>query len=434
MSLLSPSTLSSENTVTPTKKRLLILGATGSVGESTLDVVRQHPDRFQVSVLTANKNYQGLWQHCLEFVPEQIVLVDEQAAQAFRQLLQTHQPHSLNNLQVLSGQQALIEVAKASNNDYVMAAIVGAAGLPATLAAAQVGKRILLANKEALVMSGQLLMEAVQHNAAELLPIDSEHNAVFQCLPIHAQRPEIESKSKNQIRRVILTASGGPFWEQDKASFKNISPEQACKHPKWDMGRKISVDSATLMNKGLEVIEACLLFHLKPEQVEVIIHPQSIVHSMVEYIDGSIIAQLANPDMKIPIAYGLAWPERISTGVDFLDLIKTEHLTFANPDVDKFPCLALAYRALSLGPWAITALNAANEVAVHAFLDKRLTFDNIPSVIEQVLDNMMSANLENNLGSIEASDFNNSLLSLEAILKVDEQARNLANTLLKQIC
>lgn len=404
------------------KKRLLILGATGSVGESTLDVIRQHPQRFEVSVLTANKNYELLWQQCLEFLPKQVVLVDEQAAHAFKQKLQKLQPECLTHLEVLSGAQALLEVAQSANNDSVMAAIVGAAGLPATIAAAQAGKRILLANKESLVMSGQLFMEALRLSGAQLLPIDSEHNAVFQCLPINAQRPEIESQAKHEIKRIILTASGGPFWERDAASFKNISPDEACKHPKWEMGRKISVDSATLMNKGLEVIEACLLFNLKPEQVEVIIHPQSIVHSMVEYIDGSIIAQLANPDMKIPIAYGLSWPERIATGVDFLDLVKTETLSFAKPDLEKFPCLALAYRALHLGPWAMTSLNAANEVAVCAFLEGRLSFDNISRIIEQVLT-QVEAEMKN--------ESNTHLKTLEAILELDKRARKIAENLLE---
>jgi 1-deoxy-D-xylulose-5-phosphate reductoisomerase len=398
------------------KSKVLILGATGSVGESTLDVLRQHSNRFEVVALTANKNYQLLLKQCLEFRPQQVVLVDEQAAQDFKKSILKQSPELAASLKVRSGKQALLDIAKDSTSDVVMAAIVGAAGLAATFAAAQAGKRILLANKESLVMSGKLFMEAVQSSGAQLLPIDSEHNAIFQCLPIANQKPEIQALAHPEIKRIILTASGGPFWERDQASFASISPDEACKHPKWEMGRKISVDSATLMNKGLEVIEACLLFDLKPEQVEVIIHPQSIVHSMVEYIDGSVIAQMANPDMKIPIAYGLSWPERIDSGVNFLDLVQIEQLSFYKPDLNKFPCLALAYQALSVGPSAMVTLNAANEIAVQAFLDGTLTFEGIPKVIEQTLNVIIERKLP----------------SLESVFALDSEVREIAaNELLK---
>ncbi len=372
---------------------LLILGSTGSIGVSTLDIVRQYPERFQVLSLSANKNHDLLWRQCLEFKPKQVAIVDSGAAAAFQERWQKDKPEYLNELEIKKGADALVELASEAKVDSVMAAIVGSAGLEASITAARLGKRILLANKESLVMAGELFKEALDEGQAELLPIDSEHNAIFQCLPISRKKPEIDASSVKSIKRVILTASGGPFWQRDKGTFDEITPEQACAHPKWDMGRKISVDSATLMNKGLEVIEACLLFGLPPEQVEVIIHPQSIVHSMVEYIDGSVIAELANPDMKIPIAYGMAWPERVASGVDFLDLVKERELTFAKPDMDKFPCLALAYRAASTGQYAVTALNAANEIAVEAFLDGTLSFNDIPKLIEHVLEDVGECDL-----------------------------------------
>lgn len=411
------------------KQQLVILGATGSVGISTLDVVRQHPERFQVYALSAYKNTALLFQQCLEFRPAVVVIVDTEAAQVFKKHTKEWQENKnssskldtvfFKKLIVLTGAQALVDVVKHEEVELVMAAIVGAAGLPATLAAAQAGKRILLANKEALVMSGNLLMAAVKLSGAQLLPIDSEHNAVFQCLcfPKTELHPTLTIKQKAEIRKVILTASGGPFLNRSSASFVDIKPEEACKHPKWDMGRKISVDSATLMNKGLEVIEACLLFDLKPEQVEVLVHPQSVVHSMVEYIDGSVIAQLANPDMKIPIAYGLAWPQRIESGVAFLDLLKEQPLEFYQPDMQKFPCLALAYKALAMGASAITVLNAANEVAVAAFLEQHLAFTEIPVLIEKVLDNFVMKQAE----------------TLDAILDQDLQARALARRYLLEI-
>jgi len=399
------------------KCSLLVLGATGSIGLSTLDIVRQYPDRFLVHSLTANRNIEQLWQQCLEFSPRQVVIVDDVAAQEFKLRWQNEKPDGLINLQILSGEQALVEVAQSEDNDCVMAAIVGAAGLAPTLAAANIGKRILLANKESLVMAGSLFMKAIKTSGAELLPIDSEHNAIFQCLPIHSQQPKVDQDALKTIKRIILTASGGPFLEREIESFATITPDQACQHPKWKMGRKISVDSATLMNKGLEVIEACLLFDLPPEQVEVIIHPQSIVHSMVEYIDASVIAELANPDMKIPIAYGLAWPERIASGVDFLDLVKEQTLSFTAPDLQKFPCLALAYGALKQGPCAIAALNAANEIAVESFLEKYLAFNEIPHVIEHVLALVQETTLEN----------------LADVTEVDNRARRLATKYIADI-
>jgi len=411
------------------KQQLLVLGATGSVGISTLDVVRQHPDRFQVYALTAHKNADLLFQQCLEFKPAVVVLVDAKAAQVFKDKVKTGQEKNNKNssrdgdfladLKVLSGAEALVEVVKVPDVNIVMAAIVGAAGLPATLAAAQAGKRILLANKEALVMSGNLLMAAVKTSGAQLLPIDSEHNAVFQCLGFSKtdSQPNLSIEQKAEIKRVILTASGGPFLNRSCDTFVDIQPEEACKHPKWDMGKKISVDSATLMNKGLEIVEACLLFDLKPEQVEVLVHPQSVVHSMVEYIDGSVIAQLANPDMKIPIAYGLSWPQRIHSGVNFLDLLKEQPLEFFEPDVKKFPCLRLAYKALAMGSSAVTVLNAVNEVAVAAFLEKQLAFTGISLLIEKVLDNFAMTQAE----------------TLEEILAQDQQARILAQQFLIEI-
>lgn len=397
--------------------KLSILGSTGSVGESTLDIVRQHPSRWRVHSLSAYQNIDLLWKQCLEFLPEQVVVVNNKAAQLFIDKWKKEQPSRLSGLDILQGTEGLVEIARSAQNNVVMASIVGAAGLPASLAAAESGKRILLANKESLVMSGDLFMKTVKKHDAELLPIDSEHNAIFQCL---ASNRGDAGGHKSEIKKIMLTASGGPFLDYEKSSLSEVSPEQACKHPKWDMGRKISVDSASLMNKGLEIIEACLLFDLKPEQVEVLIHPESIVHSMVEYCDGSVIAQMANPDMKIPIAYGLAWPKRIATGVASLDLLKIGDLHFLAPDSDKFPCLALAYRALASGASAINALNAANEVAVEAFLNKQIKFTAIPEVIALVLDQF-------------DADATQEMSSLEDVLDVNRKARCLAETLVQKI-
>ena len=313
-----------------------ILGSTGSVGENTLDVITQH-QRYRVHALTAYDSVQKMYQQSLRFKPNYAVLVDEQAADQLSTLLKN------SDTQVLSGVDSLAEVASHSESQVVMAAIVGAAGLESTLAAVRSGKKVLLANKESLVMAGELFMQCVRDNGATLLPIDSEHNAIFQCLP--AKGPIGSDANLSMVKKIILTASGGPFYDLPLHKFDSITPDQACKHPRWQMGRKISVDSATLMNKGLEFIEACIMFGLNTNQLEVLIHPQSIVHSMVEYRDGSVIAQMATPDMKIPIAYGLAWPERIDSGAPVLDLATEQPLEFKKPDLQRFPCLRLGMEA-----------------------------------------------------------------------------------------
>jgi 1-deoxy-D-xylulose-5-phosphate reductoisomerase len=361
------------------RMRVAVLGSTGSIGLSTLDVLARHPDRFEVFALTAHSNIGRLREQCLAHRPQFAVVVDAAAAAKFSSELiaagcTTH---------VLVGEAALSEVAAHEQVDAVMAAIVGAAGLRSSLAAARAGKRIMLANKEALVMSGPLFMQAVREGGATLLPVDSEHNAVFQCMsgPGATQA----GVTRADVRRVLLTASGGPFLRTPASAMRAVTPEQACKHPRWVMGRKISVDSATLMNKGLELIEACLLFALPPAQVEVVVHPQSIVHSLVEYIDGSMLAQLGNPDMRTPIAHALGWPERIASGVESLDILRAARLDFEAPDATRFPCLGLARAAAEAGGTAPAVLNAANEVAVEAFLQRRLSFLEIPEVIERVL-------------------------------------------------
>ncbi len=357
-------------------RRVCVLGATGSIGVSTLDVIARHPGRFEVFALAANRSVDRLLEQCLAFRPRFAVLGDPDAAQALRRRL----PAELGT-EVLQGEQGLRRVVTDPEVDTVMAAIVGAAGLPSTLAAAGAGKTLLLANKEALVMGGHLLMQAVRRSGARLLPIDSEHNAIFQCLPTGADG----APSLRGVSRVLLTASGGPFRSWTHAQMAAATPEQACAHPNWSMGRKISVDSASLMNKGLEFIEACWLFDLGPEQVEVVIHPQSIIHSMVQYLDGSVLAQLGNPDMRTPIAYGLGWPERLDAGVAPLDLVATARLDFQAPDEGRFPCLRLAREAVAAGGTAMAVCNAANEVAVAAFLAGRLGFTAIPEVIEYTL-------------------------------------------------
>jgi 1-deoxy-D-xylulose-5-phosphate reductoisomerase len=356
-----------------------VLGSTGSIGESTLDVVARHPDRFRLVAIGANRNAAKLAEQIARYRPAYAALADETAAGELRELLggtARTQP-----TRILAGAGALTEIAALSEVDAVMAAIVGAAGLRSTLAAARAGKRLLLANKESLVMAGPLLMEAVRAGGAVLLPIDSEHNAIFQCMP-HDMRI---GSTPPGVRRVLLTASGGPFRDWPREAIATATPEQACAHPNWVMGRKISVDSATLMNKGLELIEACLLFGLPPQQVDVVVHPQSIVHSAVEYLDGSVLAQLGSPDMRTPIAHALAWPDRIASGVDFLDLVRTARLDFRAPDPDKFRCLALAQAAARAGGLTPAVINAANEVAVQAFLDRQLNFLDIATVIEAVV-------------------------------------------------
>ena len=361
------------------KQRLTILGSTGSVGASTLDVVARHRERFEIVALTARQQTDVLFRQCLEFQPKFAALLDAVAARDLQQRLR----QANLDCEVRCGIEALEAVASLPAVDTVMAAIVGVAGLRPTLAAARAGKKILLANKESLVTAGALLMDAVSASGATLLPIDSEHNAIFQVLPRGYGDPD-----RSGVRRILLTASGGPFRSATLRQLENVTPDEACAHPNWEMGRKISVDSATMMNKGLEVIEARWLFNVRPEQIEVVIHPESVVHSLVEYIDGSVIAQLGNPDMRTPIAHGLGFPERISAGVDFLDLPRIGALHFERPDRERFPCLGLAYEALTAGGTAPAALNAANEVAVASFLDGRLGFRQIPALIEAVMSDL----------------------------------------------
>lgn len=386
-----------------------ILGATGSIGASTLDVLGRHPDRYRVVALTANTNVPVMHRLCLQWRPEFAVLRDPDAASALRRaLIEDGVP-----TEVLSGTEGLTEVAALPQTDFVMAAIVGAAGLLPALAAARAGKRVLLANKEALVMAGPLFMAAVREHGAELLPIDSEHNALFQCLPVDHGRG-LEAVG---VRRLLLTASGGPFLDTPAEQLNAVTPDQACAHPKWVMGRKISVDSATLMNKGLEVIEAHWLFAAAPEHIEVVVHPQSVIHSMVEYRDGSVLAQLGNPDMRTPIAHALAWPERIAAGVAPLDFPRLGALEFRAPDERRFPCLRLAREALQAGGGAPALLNAANEEAVRAFLDGRLRFVDIPMVIESVLGRLTPT---------EPGTLND-------VLALDDQARDEARIRLRRL-
>lgn len=358
------------------KRSVTILGATGSIGLNTLDVIRRHRDRFRIHALTASTNLDSMVTLCLEFAPRYAVMANSDSAQALAVRLE-----GVSDTRVLTGEQGLCQVASDPECDTVMAAIVGAAGLPPTLAAVRAGKRVLLANKEALVMSGKLFMDAVVEAGAELLPIDSEHNAIFQCMP----PDRIRDPRGAGITRILLTASGGPFRTYSAESLRNVQPVEACAHPNWSMGQKISVDSATLMNKGLELIEACWLFNTTPDFVEVHVHPESIIHSMVEYADGSVLAQLGSPDMRTPIANGLAWPERIDAGVASLDLFQIGKFHFERPDLQRFPCLRLAAEAFRRGGTAPAVLNAANEEAVAAFLDGKLCFADIAVIIEQTL-------------------------------------------------
>lgn len=358
------------------KRSVTLLGATGSIGLSTLDVIRRHPERFSVYALTAGTRAEELATLCREFHPKFAVMADPTAAQKLAELL-ADRP----DISVLSGEPGLCEVASAPDACTVVAAIVGAAGLAPTLASVRAGKRVLLANKEALVMSGKLFMDAVAASGAELLPIDSEHNAIFQCLPAE----KVRDPEGAGITRILLTASGGPFREHSAEDLRSVTPAQACAHPNWSMGQKISVDSATLMNKGLELIEACWLFNITPDRIEVHVHPESIIHSMVEYADGSVLAQLGSPDMRTPIANGLAWPERIAAGVAPLDLFTIGRFHFERPDLLRFPCLRLAAEAFKVGGTAPAVLNAANEVAVDEFLKGNLAFTDIPVVIERTL-------------------------------------------------
>jgi len=357
-------------------RTLAVLGATGSIGASTLDVVARHPDKYRVGVLAAHRSVDALADLCASFRPELTVIADPDCEAQLRERLRRDGVAC----RVESGAEALIAAAAGAHCDTVVAAIVGAAGLESTLAAARAGKRLLLANKEAVVMAGALLADALAEGGGELLPLDSEHNAVFQCLP-----REHDDLAAAGVRRILLTASGGPFRGRKAADLAAITPEQACAHPNWRMGRKISVDSATLMNKGLEVIEAHHLFRAPAERIEVVVHPQSVVHSLVEYADGSVLGQFGNPDMRTAIAYALAWPQRIDAGVSALDLIKIARLDFEAPDLDTFRCLRLAYEALAAGGQATIVLNAANEEAVAAFLDGRLPFLAIAGTIEHCL-------------------------------------------------
>ncbi|RZT42003.1 1-deoxy-D-xylulose-5-phosphate reductoisomerase [Cupriavidus agavae] len=388
-------------------QRITILGATGSIGESTLDVVRRHPDRYTVHALSAHRQVEKLAAACREFRPARAVVGSPEAARELESLLRS----AGLSTQVEHGPEALESIAADAGTDAVMAAIVGAAGLRSSLAAARAGKRVLLANKESLVMSGGIFMDAVREHGATLLPIDSEHNAIFQCLPTTDPRYGMG------VSKVLLTASGGPFRTRDPSTLHDITPDQACAHPKWVMGRKISVDSATMMNKGLEVIEAHWLFGAPADRIEVLIHPQSIVHSMVAYADGSVLAQLGNPDMRTPIAYGMAYPERIDSGVTALDLTQAGGLHFENPDLERFPCLGLAFEALRAGGLAPAVLNAANEVAVEAFLEGAIRFTDIARVVDAVLEQPVQG----------AAD------TLEGVLAADAEARRAAQALLKTL-
>ncbi len=380
-------------------QKITILGATGSVGVATLDVVSRHPARFEVFALTANKNVLGLLDQCLRFRPAYAVMRDPAAAKNLEAELQRQRCQT----RVLSGEDGLCEVASIAEVDIVMAAIVGAAGLQASLAAATAGKRLLLANKEALVMSGALFMRAVADNNAVLLPIDSEHNAIFQCLANGAEA------HAGGVTKILLTGSGGPFLRSPLDALSSVTPDEACNHPNWDMGRKISVDSATMMNKGLELIEAKWLFATSPEHIEIVIHPQSTIHSMVQYVDGSVVAELGNPDMRTPIAHGLAWPERIESGVEPLDFLAQTPFSFEALDRNRFPCVAFAEAACAADSLSI-ALNAANEVAVDNFLHELIRFTDIPIVIESVLGRT---------SSVETP-------TMTDILAVDTEARSLA--------
>ncbi|ARP81483.1 1-deoxy-D-xylulose-5-phosphate reductoisomerase [Bordetella genomosp. 8] len=366
-------------------QRIAVLGSTGSIGDSTLDVIARHPDRLGVYALSAHSRMEKLAEQALASAARVVVVPDADAAARFRQAWAQLRTQGTTPPEIRIGAQALADTAADPDCDTVMAAIVGAAGLPSALAAARSGKRVLLANKEALVAAGSLFMAAVRDHGAELLPIDSEHNAIFQCLP-HGERASAPTRPAAGVRRLILTASGGPFRQHDPDALHAITPAQACKHPNWSMGRKISVDSATMANKGLEVIEAHWLFAMPADRIEVLIHPQSVVHSMVEYEDGSVLAQLGQPDMRTPIAYGLGFPDRLASGVGLLDLARCGRLDFEKPDLRRFPCLGLAFDALAAGQGACIALNAANEIAVDAFLRETVPYTCIPAVIAQTLE------------------------------------------------
>lgn len=388
-------------------KGITVLGATGSIGVSTLDVLSRHPERYRVVALSANTQVERMLEQCLTHKPRFAVMVDADAAEQ----LEKHLRAQGSDTVVLNGVEGLEQIASLDEVDYVMAAIVGAAGLPPTLAAARHGKRVLLANKEALVMSGHLFMEEVKKHGAELLPIDSEHNAIFQCMPQDFDK----GLHLSGVRHILLTASGGPFRTTPLDELESVTPAQAVAHPNWSMGRKISVDSATMMNKGLEVIEACWLFNTDPSHIKVVLHPQSVIHSMVAYNDGSVLAQLGNPDMRTPIAHALAWPERIESGVDDLDIFEVARLDFESADLNRFPCLRLAVESMEAGGTAPAVLNAANEIAVESFLNQEIRFTEIASTIEQTMR------------EVTRCDAN----SLETIFEADSQAREVALAVVK---
>lgn len=402
-----------------------ILGSTGSIGTSTLDVIARQSERFNAFALTAHKNVDRLYEQCTQFLPEIAVMVDPAAADELQQRLKKNPVTQA--IKVFAGRDALDDVASDEQVDYVMAAIVGAAGLSSSLAAARSGKRILLANKESLVMSGALFIQTVKENGATLLPIDSEHNAIFQAMPeqlknlsANADRHEQTDISSNLqhsgVEKILLTASGGPFLNKSLAELSHVTPDQACAHPTWEMGRKISVDSATMMNKGLEVIEASWLFNASADDIQVVIHPQSVIHSMVSYSDGSVLAQLGNPDMRTPIAHAMAWPERMNSGVEQLDLFKIAQLNFTPPDFERFVCLKLAYDALRTGGTAPAILNAANEIAVEAFLQERIGFTQIADIVQQTVAEIDALSAD----------------SLDIILAADAQARVIAEQYCQQ--
>jgi 1-deoxy-D-xylulose-5-phosphate reductoisomerase len=387
----------------PNIRHLTILGSTGSIGVSTLDVVTRHPDRFQIIALTANHSIEKMLEQCRLFRPRYAVMLDKGSGEKLQMAVR----EAGIATEVMWGVESLEKVASLPEVDTVMAAIVGAAGIRPTFAAARAGKQVLLANKETLVMAGRIFMDVVKQHHATLLPIDSEHNAIFQSLPHHFTG----DLAAVGVRRILLTASGGPFRQSSLASLEQVTPEQACAHPNWVMGQKISVDSATMMNKGLEVIEAHWLFNAAPEKIQVVIHPQSVIHSMVEYVDGSVLAQLGNPDMRTPIAHALGLPDRIETGVAPLDMFKIGRLDFEEPDFKRFPCLGLAYQALAAGGSTPAILNAANEVAVESFLKRRMPFTAIPVMIKQVMQ------------SVSRKD----IASLEDVLEADREAREKAH-------
>jgi len=375
------------------KRQLCILGSTGSIGQNTLDVVRRHPDKFTVVSLTANASVDVIFEQCIEFNPQIVVLASKAHAE---QLIQRLHDANVTTIIVKSGSTAIVELAQSEEVDTVMAAIVGAAGLLPTLAAVKAGKRVLLANKEALVTSGAIFMAAVKESGAELLPIDSEHNAIFQCLPEKEQGKLGDCQLvDNGISKILLTGSGGPFRTTSLEELSKVTPEQACAHPNWEMGQKISVDSATMMNKGLEFIEAKWLFNVNAEDIQVVLHPQSTIHSMVQYKDGSVIAQMGNPDMRTPIAHALAFPERIESGVAPLDFFNTAAFEFQAVDFEKYPNLKLAIEACKQGQGACTALNAANEVAVDAFLNKKIRFTDIYKINETSVNKFVLTQVDN---------------------------------------